>query len=338
MSLYYSGRHRAARTSTTGRKAGLGIAAIAAAGVAAPAMIATGASAAPATVSINSTNSSFTGMVSYGDRGSTVKAIQRKVGVSADGIFGPATRSAVQRWQRRHNLSADGVVGPRTGTKMNLGRSSSGSSGSSSSGSSGSSSSRTNFSGLVRQGARGSIVKQIQRKVGASADGVFGPATRSAVQRWQRSHGLTADGIVGPQTGSRMGLTGSSSGGSSSSWTWKPSPSTNPGTSGVTSTAARYVGSPYRFGGTSPSGWDCSGFTAYVFRQHGKSLPRTAEAQRRAATRVSSPRPGDLVFFGAPAWHVGIYAGNGQMYDAGNSRVNTSKRTIWTSNVSYGRF
>ncbi|MGO1165502.1 MAG: C40 family peptidase [Janibacter sp.] len=338
MTLFYSGRHRAVQTSTAGRSAGLGVAAVAAAGIAAPAMIATSASAAPATVdtttvkTTKSTKSTFTGTVRYGARGSTVKAIQRKVGVRADGIFGPATRSAVQRYQRRHNLVADGIVGTRTGTKMGLSRSSSG--GGSGSSSSGSSSSGTTFSGLVRQGARGSIVRQIQRKVGTSADGVFGPATRSAVQRWQRSHGLTADGVVGPKTGSRMGLSGSSSGSTSGS---TPKPGGNTSNSSVLGTAASYVGTRYRYGGTTPSGFDCSGFTQYVFAKHGKSLPRTTEAQRRATTRVSSPRPGDLVFFGGPAYHVGIYAGNGMMYDAGNSRTNVSKRAIWTSNVSYHR-
>ncbi len=195
----------------------------------------------------------------------------------------------------------------------------------------------TTFSGTVKQGA---IVRQIQRKVGVSADGVFGPATRSAVKRYQSRHGLGADGVVGPRTGSKMGLTGSSSGSNSSgsSSSSAPKSNSNSGGSSITATAARYVGSTYRLGGTGPSAFDCSGYTKFVLAKHGKSLPRTAEAQRRAATRVSSPRAGDLVFFGAPAYHVGIYAGGGQMYDAGNPRVDTSKRAVWTSAVTYGRF
>ena len=61
-------------------------------------------------------------------------------------------------------------------------------------------------------------------------------------------------------------------------------------------------------------------------------------AQQAAATPVSNPQPGDLVFFGSPAYHVGIYAGNGMIYDAGNPGTDTTKRAIWTDDVSYGRF
>ncbi|HQV84181.1 MAG TPA: C40 family peptidase, partial [Ornithinibacter sp.] len=86
--------------------------------------------------------------------------------------------------------------------------------------------------------------------------------------------------------------------------------------SGVVNIARGLLGIPYVYGGSTPSGFDCSGFTQYVFRKAGISIPRTASAQQRAATRVSNPEPGDLVFFGSPAWHVGIYTGNGMMIDS----------------------
>lgn len=193
--------------------------------------------------------------------------------------------------------------------------------------------STASFSGLVRRGARGYVVKQIQWRTGASADGVFGPLTESAVKRYQRRNGLVADGIVGPRTGTKMGLSSSRT----TTTTSRTTTRTVAGSS-LLSTAASLVGVPYRYGGTTTSGFDCSGFTQYVFARHGKSLPRTAEAQRQAATRVSSPRPGDLVFFGAPAYHMGIYAGNGQIYDAGSTPRAVTKRSLWTSAVSYGRF
>jgi cell wall-associated NlpC family hydrolase len=111
-----------------------------------------------------------------------------------------------------------------------------------------------------------------------------------------------------------------------------------PAAGGVLAIAAQYKGLMYSYGGTSPStGFDCSGFTSYVFRQIGISLPRTAEQQRQAVSPVSNPQPGDLVFFGSPAYHVGIYAGNGMMWDSPRSGKAVDLRSIWSSNVTYGR-
>src|SRR5699024_3254361 len=74
----------------------------------------------------------------------------------------------------------------------------------------------------------------------------------------------------------------------------------------------------YVWGGSSPSGFDCSGLTSYVYRQVGVSLPRTAASQQNFGTRVSlsALQPGDLVFWGSPAYHVGIYIGGGSYIHA----------------------
>ena len=82
------------------------------------------------------------------------------------------------------------------------------------------------------------------------------------------------------------------------------------------SIALRYLGVPYVYGGASPSpGFDCSGLVMYVYAQLGISLPHYTVAQWNATQPVSSPSPGDLVFFDGLG-HVGIYIGNGQMVDA----------------------
>lgn len=99
--------------------------------------------------------------------------------------------------------------------------------------------------------------------------------------------------------------------------------------SSIVAIAARYVGTPYVYGGTSPSGFDCSGFTQYVYRQAGISIPRTSGAQGTGGRRVSASeaRPGDLVWSGEG--HIGIYAGGDQMYDAPRTGKPVAKRTIW---------
>ena len=110
-------------------------------------------------------------------------------------------------------------------------------------------------------------------------------------------------------------------------------------TGGIIGIAASLSGIYYRYGGTTTAGFDCSGFTSYVYRLAGKSIPRTAEAQRAASSKVSNPAPGDLIFFGYPAYHVGIYAGGGMMYDSPRTGKTTGLHAIWTqSGVSYGRF
>jgi len=108
--------------------------------------------------------------------------------------------------------------------------------------------------------------------------------------------------------------------------------------SGIVGIARSFFGVPYVYGGSSPSGFDCSGFTSYVYRQAGISIPRTASQQQAAATRVSNPQPGDLVFFGYPAYHVGIYVSPGRMIDAQRTGTTIGYHSIWTTPSGYGRF
>ncbi len=98
------------------------------------------------------------------------------------------------------------------------------------------------------------------------------------------------------------------------------------GRSGVVEVALRYLGVPYVWGGSTPSGFDCSGLTQYCYREVGVELPRTSRSQYQVGARISADRldllvAGDLVFFGYDAdpgaiHHVGIYVGGGDFIHA----------------------
>lgn len=145
-------------------------------------------------------------------------------------------------------------------------------------------------------------------------DGVFGHGTESAVKSYQQANHLDVDGVVGAQTYRTLmnrEIPVNRSGNSAAIRT-------------VLRTAYNMRGVPYVFGGTSPYGFDCSGFTQYAFAAAGFNLPRMADAQYYAFRKVSAGnlQPGDLVFFSTyaeGASHVGIYAGNGQFIHAGTS-------------------
>ncbi len=87
---------------------------------------------------------------------------------------------------------------------------------------------------------------------------------------------------------------------------------TSASSSSIVAFASNYLGTPYQWGGNGPSNFDCSGFTSYVYAHFGISLPRIASDQQGVGSNVSRDQlqPGDLVFFGSPAHHVGIYVGN----------------------------
>ncbi|HVN11684.1 MAG TPA: C40 family peptidase [Kineosporiaceae bacterium] len=134
----------------------------------------------------------------------------------------------------------------------------------------------------------------------------------------------------------QQATTGSGTGSSTS--TQVPAGAAN---SSVVAIAMRYLGVPYRYGGTTPRGFDCSGFTQYVFAQLGISLARSADGQYQTVPRISrsQAQPGDLVFYlsGGSAYHVGIYLGGDQMIAAPHTGAVVRVQAIYSSNIAFGR-
>lgn len=143
-------------------------------------------------------------------------------------------------------------------------------------------------------------------------DGDFGPETERAVRNFQADRGLEVDGVIGPVT--YRALMNKE----------MPPNRSNSTVRNVLRAAYSVIGTPYVFGGTSPYGFDCSGFTQYAFARAGVYLPRMADSQFYSGRQISMSqlRPGDLIFFStyeAGASHVGIYLGNGNFIHAGTS-------------------
>jgi peptidoglycan hydrolase-like protein with peptidoglycan-binding domain len=113
--------------------------------------------------------------------GAPVKRLQEKLGIAADGAFGPGTEKAVRAFQEQNGLVVDGIAGPDTFTAMGL-----------------------QELVLLRVGSRGAAVKSLQEDLGIVADGIFGEGTKAALMAFQTAQGLAADGMAGPTTLSRM--------------------------------------------------------------------------------------------------------------------------------------
>ncbi|GAA1724101.1 C40 family peptidase [Brachybacterium phenoliresistens] len=189
------------------------------------------------------------------------------------------------------------------------------------------SSTKTLYKG--KSGERVEALQSLLNDEGANleVDGKFGPKTDAAVRAYQDENDLQVDGRVGPETrGSLSGGVSVSSSDSSAKAEVSSSKSTSGGS--IVDAARQYIGVDYDWAGSSPSGFDCSGLVKYVYGQFGIDLPHSSSKQAHGGTRISQSQaqPGDLVVWPG---HIGIYAGNNKVVDAGSSKGSVSERTIW---------
>ncbi len=191
------------------------------------------------------------------------------------------------------------------------------------------SSTKTLYKG--KSGERVEALQSLLNDEGANleVDGKFGPKTDAAVRAYQDDNDLQVDGRVGPETrGSLSGGVSVSSSDSSAEAEVSSSKSSSGGS--IVDAARQYIGVDYDWAGSSPSGFDCSGLVKYVYGQFGIDLPHSSSKQANGGSRISQSeaQPGDLVVWPG---HIGIYAGNNKVVDAGSSKGSVSERTIWGS-------
>jgi cell wall-associated NlpC family hydrolase len=148
-----------------------------------------------------------------------------------------------------------------------------------------------------------------QRRLAAAARARAAAQARLAAARSTASSSSSGSTSISPAPQPTVGVVAATPEG-----TTVAPPSTHGGVVGI---AMQYLGVPYRWGGSSPSGFDCSGLVSYVFAQIGVSLPHSSYAQFNMGSPVSigQLQPGDLVFFSG-ASHVGIYIGGGSFIHA----------------------
>lgn len=266
-------------------------------------------------------------LLRVGSRGQAVTDLQNMLAAEGlytytiDGIYGSRTAQAVRQYQQKNGLQVDGIVGPETWGRLNQPvKESKPINENKKEEKKGTSKQSEHAPAVVKLGSRGAAVTELQNLLNAAGvfpyavDGIFGSQTLSAVKNFQLQQGLTVDGVVGTKT-----------------WAKLKSPdknkidhnkSSNFNVMQLIADAGALRGAPYAWGGTTPSGFDCSGFLVYVFKKQGMNIPRTVAQQWNFGKSVSKPSVGDIVFFETykpgPS-HNGIYVGNNQFIHSGTS-------------------
>ena len=216
---------------------------------------------------------------------------------------------------------------------------------------------------ILKQGSEGHDVLVLQQNLKAlgyevEPDGVFGNTTYRAVLAFQRDEKLEISGKVDRKTWNALKKRAAgkaktdskpAAGKKNDEQTAAPAPDAvkvpesapflpKNKVDAIIKTAKKYIGTRYRFGGTTPKGFDCSGFVQYVFKQNGFSLPRTADEQYNLGKRVKKRaelEPGDLVFFSTyekGASHIGVYLGKNRFIHVSSSkgvRIDSLDDSYW---------
>jgi cell wall-associated NlpC family hydrolase len=313
-----------------------------------------GSSTTPPTVTTCAT-------LSPGAVGPAVKTIQKAIGATADGDFGPATQKSVRHWQRTHAVPVTGVVDAATWTSLPI-------------------TTRLPACGqkvdgpgvavtcaALAQGTSGTAVGVLQTALGITVDGQFGADTSSAVRQLQTDNELKITGITNIATWKALHRWGTPI--CSTKKTVGPHESKDakaqakvraqvqqlaaaledkPGTTKnqvalqAMAFAKKQLGKPYVYGGVGPKGYDCSGLQMTAYQHAGLTIPRVAAAQY-AGAGTSEPldqaKQGDLLFFASDVtkpstvYHESMYVGGGNMIEAPHTGANVRIIPLWTTDL-----
>ncbi len=264
-----------------------------------------------------------------GMKGDKVKEVQRRLkelGLYTEsqitGYYGPITEKAVKAFQEASGMTADGIVGDKTRTALNTKYNSS-----------------TMIPGMKGENVKKlqTRLKALGYFIGTVSD-LYGQLTEKAVTYFQKLNGLKQDGICGSTTYKAVFAKNAKTEKEARRKPTAPKPTPTPkytdtpGQSAagqekgqaIVAEVKKHLGKRYVYGGNGPNTFDCTGLTCYVYKKFGVSLPRSAKNQGMTnygikITDRKKLMPGDLVFFrkgGAATHHAGIYIGAGNFIHA----------------------
>jgi peptidoglycan hydrolase-like protein with peptidoglycan-binding domain len=254
--------------------------------------------------------------------------------------FGEKTHNALIEFQKDYGLDADGSFGPETYKALLEVVSKY---------------EPLTYSRPLKKEMRGEDVRQLQERLKVlgflvidECTDYFGSMTKEAVINFQREYGLKVDGIAGPETIRAINLALKDVTDSSLLMQSSRSGSfVNSIGESIAKTAREYLGCKYRYGGSGPSSFDCSGFTKFIYEKFGINLPRSSSEQASIGTKVSRDelQVGDLLIFSntyrtGPS-HTGIYLGNNKFIHASTSTkgviISDLNSDYYRKHFSYGR-
>ncbi|CQR46644.1 Peptidoglycan endopeptidase LytF precursor [Paraliobacillus sp. PM-2] len=268
--------------------------------------------------------------LSYGQHNESIRVLQQKLNLLSyyekdlDGEFGIFTEYALKRYQAEHHLTVSGEANKETIAAIIR-------------------SERDKYLTPLQSidrtyyiGETGEDIKSIQKALyyfgyyKDEADGIFGPKTNQALHYFQVDNGLEVKQEINPQVitalsenSSHQSQFNSNEKKETNIAVAKDITNESVNSSELAKTAKQYIGVSYTWGGSSPSGFDCSGYINYVFNQLHVTIPRTVSDIWNMAQPVKSLSIGDLVFFETykkgPS-HMGIYLGNKQFIHASESQ------------------